>query len=62
MMKNMYPNTKVRWYESRHKTGKIIGRSRQGDEVVIVEWDKDFTVSTVNVNDLIVLETDDRVL
>ena len=29
--------------------------SRQGDEVVIVEWDGTFNVSVVNVNDLIKL-------
>jgi hypothetical protein len=35
------------------KTGRIISnQSRQSDEVVIVEWDNDFSVSAMNVNDL----------
>lgn len=35
------------------RTGKIISnKSRQGDEVVIVEWDDNLQVTTENVNDL----------
>ena len=35
------------------RTGIVIAnQSRQGDEVLIVEWDDDFTVSAMNVNDL----------
>lgn len=58
--------TKVRWYDQSHthvvrstkvKTGKIVAQSRQGDEVVIVEWDaENFPVSIENVDDLIEIE------
>jgi len=44
---------KVRWYNST-RTGVILSnKSRQGDEVVIVEWDDNFSVSAENINDLI---------
>lgn len=37
-------------------TGKVVAQSRQGDEVVIVEWDaENFPVSIENVDDLIEL-------
>ena len=58
--------TKVRWYDQHNKkfvgarvvtTGKVVAQSRQGDEVVIVEWDAaDFPVSTENVDDLIEIQ------
>lgn len=38
-------------------TGKVIcNNSRQGDQVVVIEWDtKDFPISLENVNDLNVI-------
>ena len=64
MANNSIPNeTKVRWYDESQlkwvgattvKTGKVVAQSRQGDEVVIVEWDaQDFPVSIENVDDLV---------
>lgn len=42
-------------YEDR--PGKIIANvSRQGDEVVIVEWDDDFSIDAENVNDLYIVK------
>jgi len=43
------------WHVGR-ETGKIVSiSSRRGDEMVIIEWDGDFSVSAENVNDLEVI-------
>ena len=36
-----------------YRNGVVIAnKSRQGDEVVVIEWDDDFTVQAANVNDV----------
>lgn len=73
MANNSIPNgTKVRWHESQGNrsirvglntvlvnTGIVVAQSRQGDEVVIVEWDAPgfgYPVSIEHVDDLIEIE------
>ena len=51
--------TKVKWYVG-DKIGIIVGLSRQGEGVVIVEWDTNFLVTCVNVNDLVFLKTEEQ--
>lgn len=46
---------KVKDYHS-HRTGVIIANtSRQGNEIVAVEWDDNFIITAFNINDLVFL-------